>query len=72
MAAQEGPVELSDELLHEITKKMLRMTNRDTDHHMPSYEGIAMVLRAMHAMPELKVSWVDPYGPQALLLQAPK
>lgn len=72
MATQEIRVELSDELLHEITKKMLVMTDRDTDHHMPSHEGIEMALRAMHAMPELKVSWVDPYGPQALLLHAPK
>lgn len=72
MASEEVQVEPSDELLREITKRMLRMTNRDTDHHMPSYEGIAMVLLAMQAMPELKVSWVDPYGPHALLLSAPQ
>lgn len=44
---------VSQEMLGEIFRKILSMTNRDEDSDLPNRRGIEMVLLALEEMPDL-------------------
>lgn len=44
---------ISQDLLSKIRVKILNMTDEDKDAHVPTTEGIEMVLLALEQMPEV-------------------
>lgn len=50
---------VSQDLLSKIHVKILNMTNEEQDAHVPTTEGIEMVLLALEQMPEVILRSVE-------------